>query len=116
MGTLLFVGIGAALGSVSRYDITKFIGARTIPNFPLATLTINLVGAFCLGIIVRYLLHDSAWYLFLGTGFCGGFTTFSTMINEIIEFSLAKDIHVALVYLSFSLLGGILLFFGGFFI
>lgn len=114
MQILLIMGTGAAIGSVIRYDLTKFIGARTVPNFPLATLTINFVGAFCLGVIVRYLLHDPTWYLFLGTGFCGGFTTFSTMINEVIEFILAKNIHDALVYLFLSFFGGIMLFFLGY--
>ncbi|WP_076670433.1 fluoride efflux transporter FluC [Lactiplantibacillus plantarum] len=114
MQLLLIIGTGAAIGSVSRYDLTKFIGARTVPNFPLATLLINFIGAFCLGVIVRYLLHDATWYLFLGAGFCGGFTTFSTMANEIIEFILDKNVRVALFFFFLSVVGGITLFSGGY--
>ncbi|MFT8424958.1 MAG: CrcB family protein [Liquorilactobacillus sp.] len=114
MQLLLIMEIGAAIGSVSRYDLTKFIDARTVPNFPLATLLINFVGAFGLRVIVRYLLCDSIWYLFLGTGFCGGFITFSTITNETIEFILAKNIRVTLVYLFLSVVGGITLFFGSY--
>lgn len=74
----LLIGLGGALGSMLRYGSSLLIGPRP---FPLAILLINITGSFIIGLVVAASLKNEAlannWKLFLATGICGGFTTFS---------------------------------------
>lgn len=83
---ILYVAIGAALGGVARYLIGPLIQQRIAGDFPAGTLIINITGSFLLGFIVRYALQvgtlSPELRLFLTTGFCGGYTTFSTFSYE----------------------------------
>lgn len=78
----LFVGLGGAAGAMLRYAISL------IPykgDFPVLTLMTNLIGAVLIGFIVGYASKRSVSenaMLFLKTGLCGGFTTFSTFSLE----------------------------------
>lgn len=78
----LYVGIGSALGGMTRYLLGVYIQQRAGPAFPLATLLINITGSFLLGFLLRGALGSTAAgperRAFLTTGFCGGYTTFST--------------------------------------
>jgi len=80
------VAIGGALGCVSRYYLTAFIQQRAGPSFPVGTLLINITGSFLLGFIMRYALQSGAvsaeTRMLLTSGFCGGYTTFSTYSYE----------------------------------
>lgn len=80
------VAVGAALGGLSRYYLTIFIQHRAGADFPVATLVINVTGSLLLGFIWRYALQSNAiseaMRLTLATGFCGGYTTFSTFTYE----------------------------------
>lgn len=80
------VAIGAALGGVSRHYLSVFVQQRAGPDFPVGTLVINVTGSFLLGLIMRYALQTDAISpearSFLATGFCGGYTTFSTFTYE----------------------------------
>lgn len=79
---ILIVALGGALGAVCRYEISR------IPfkvNFPIATFITNLIGAFLIGFIVGISEKKKVSeriVLFFKTGFCGGFTTFSTFSLE----------------------------------
>ncbi len=90
---LLWLMLAGALGALSRYGLTQWIGAlqqrgtlaflvaMTGPTFPLATLLINVLGTFVLSALTTLVLHGLVrpeWRLILGTGFLGAFTTFST--------------------------------------
>ncbi|TPG64018.1 fluoride efflux transporter CrcB [Ewingella americana] len=85
--TLLAVFIGGGLGSVARWYVSMKMNGMT-PVLPLGTLTVNLVGAFIIGLgiaIFTRLTHlDPVWKLLLTTGFCGGLTTFSTFSLEVV--------------------------------
>ena len=74
----LLVGLGGAIGSMLRYAGTLLSGA--IP-FPWAILLINIAGSFVIGTVMATSLKNEVfadnWKLFLATGICGGFTTFS---------------------------------------
>jgi fluoride exporter len=76
------VGIGGGLGSVLRYGISFFVGKHVPLVFPLGTLLVNISGCFLIGMFYAMAAKDSAftadWRLFLITGICGGYTTFST--------------------------------------
>lgn len=80
------VAVGGALGCVSRYYLTAFIQQRMGPSFPVGTLIINITGSFLLGFIMRYALQSGAisaeTRMLLTSGFCGGYTTFSTYSYE----------------------------------
>jgi fluoride exporter len=82
MRALLFVGIGGGLGSILRYVISVFLGKHIPVVFPLGTLLVNISGCFLIGVLYsifnRHADFSTEWRLFLITGICGGYTTFST--------------------------------------
>jgi CrcB protein len=90
---------GGVLGTLARAGL-----ARALPvqpgQWPWATFAVNLAGAFILGWLLTRLAERTAphrhWRLFLGTGFCGALTTFSTFETE--TFKLARGGHVALAF------------------
>lgn len=78
----LFVGLGGGLGAVARYLLSL---VPVSPDFPLATLLTNFLGAVVIGGVASLagslpMAHNAV--LFLKTGLCGGFTTFSTFSLE----------------------------------
>ena len=80
------VAAGAALGGVSRYYLSLALTQRLGDTFPWGTLVINVTGSLLLGFLMRYAFASPAanaeLRLLLTTGFCGGFTTFSTFSYE----------------------------------
>ncbi|MGL6343393.1 MAG: fluoride efflux transporter CrcB [Waterburya sp.] len=85
MQQLLMIFLGGGFGSICRYIISKLMTQQFETTFPLGTLTVNVIGSFLIGAILalieKYQLH-SLWAYLLVTGFCGGFTTFSTFAYE----------------------------------
>jgi CrcB protein len=104
----LIAGFGGFLGTLLRYAVTLLIKPGT---FPAATFLINVTGSFILGLVIGYTLKfspaESNLRLFLATGFCGGFTTFSTFSYE--NVSLLKSGHYSyfFLYVAGSLVIGI---------
>lgn len=102
MKEMLYVAAGGALGSVLRYLI-----AKTNPNASYwATLSTNVVGSFIIGIAFAYVIKhpENKWFApLLMTGFCGGFTTFSTFSLEVLKQLQAQQFYTALLYLLLSL-------------
>jgi fluoride exporter len=82
MRPLIFIGIGGGLGSIFRYLIQVFIGRHIPLVFPVGTFLVNCFGCFLIGLFYalasKYSWFGPEWRLFLITGICGGFTTFST--------------------------------------
>jgi CrcB protein len=80
------VAIGAAAGGVSRYYLSFAVQQRLGASFPWGTLLINVTGSLLLGFLMRYALAtpsvSAEMRLLLTTGFCGGYTTFSTFSFE----------------------------------
>jgi CrcB protein len=80
------IAVGAAAGGVSRFYLASAIQQRLGASFPWGTLAINLTGSLLLGFIIRYALATPAVSIemraMLTTGFCGGYTTFSTFSYE----------------------------------
>jgi CrcB protein len=92
---IVLVGLGSAVGGVLRYYIGRWVDARAGgTGFPWGTFVINVSGSFVLGVlallVIERLPPDYRWaYLLLGTGLCGGFTTFSTFEWE--TYQLVRD-------------------------
>ena len=80
------VAIGAAAGGVSRYYLSLAIHNRAGAAFPWGTLAVNVTGSLILGFLMRYAIAtpsvSAEMRLLLTTGFCGGYTTFSTFSYE----------------------------------
>ena len=88
MDRALLVGIGGFIGSIARYWLAGLVQRWNGTDFPVGTLAVNILGSFVLGLVValsldRDLINPNA-RLFLGVGFCGGFTTMSTFSYETI--------------------------------
>tara|TARA_B100000900_G_C20123275_1_gene530828 strand:- start:80 stop:448 length:369 start_codon:yes stop_codon:yes gene_type:complete len=105
---LLVVGLGAFFGSGLRYFINIKIGLLNL-LFPWATFGINLTGSLLIGIIMALSFKDqNIWKLLLSTGFCGGFTTFSSFSFESLSLLKSGNIVMVLSYIFLSVLGGLL--------
>jgi fluoride exporter len=109
--TLLLVGTGGFLGSISRFLASRYIQVTLPQAFPLGTFLVNISGCFLIGIIYgfseRSALLTPGWKMFLAVGFCGGFTTFSTFANE--NLALLRDgaFFYFVLYTGLSVLLGI---------
>lgn len=81
-----YVALGSAVGGVARFALASLVQQRAGPNFPLGTLVVNISGSFVLGLVLRYALGTQAISpevrALLTTGFCGGYTTFSTFTYD----------------------------------
>ena len=93
---ILFVALGGGVGAVARVLVDAEIGRRRPGPFPLGTFTINVVGSLILGFVTALTLEypglaDSVKGP-LGTGFCGGFTTFSTASVEVARLSSGRGL------------------------
>ena len=112
----MLVGTGGLLGSVARYMATRLFSPLA-PGFPFSTFTVNIIGSFLIGLLselaVSSTLVSPDARLFLVTGFCGGFTTFSAYMFE--STALMKDgqIFYAGIYLVGSIVGGLIALYSG---
>lgn len=95
MATYLWIALGSALGGMARYWMTLAMATVTGAQFPWGTIAINILGSFVIGFVAaltgaegRFEVPNDA-KLFVMTGLCGGFTTFSAFSLQ--TFDLARD-------------------------
>jgi fluoride exporter len=116
--TFWAIAIGAAIGGVSRYYLASAIQQRVGATFPWGTLLINVTGSLLLGFIIRYALASPAVSVemraLLTTGFCGGYTTFSTYSYETATLMEEGQYERAVVYSLGSVLLALAATFAGF--
>lgn len=109
----LWVFLGGGLGSLARYGLARLIPPAELADgdFPWATLLANLLACIVLGIglgLASKELLSRPLQVFLLTGFCGGFSTFSTFAAELLLLGEEGHTWILLLYLLASLVLGVL--------
>lgn len=98
---LLFVMAGSALGGGCRFLVSKFITDNTSGVFPWGTFAVNMAGCLIIGILFGMIDRGAnvppQMRALLITGFCGGFTTFSTFAHE--NYLLFSDSRLWIVFI-----------------
>ena len=116
MKQLLLVFIGGGFGSVLRFLFGKHLNSTT-SGIPWGTFTANILGSLLIGIILGVAAKNNTLTqnqtLLLATGFCGGFTTFSTFAYENHVFLKSGDFTSFAFYTIASFVVGFLLVFLG---
>ena len=109
---LLAVSAGGALGAIARYQVGLWMASRAGTVFPWGTLLINVSGSFLLALYLALVTERFAGRattrLFVATGFCGAYTTFSTFVYEAISLAQHGAIAAAALYVGGSLVLGLL--------
>ena len=117
----LFVAFGGALGAIARFALNVFL-QRDV-EFPWGTLSANLIGCFVMGILAQ-LIASTAWFndagfipdqyrLLFAVGFCGSFTTLSTLVLELNTMIQKNELFYSFSYLFSTLVGGFAFFYVG---
>jgi CrcB protein len=106
MNLLWYVALGSAVGGASRFALSTFVQQRASSAFPFGTLIVNITGSLILGFVLRYALASPSvsaeMRALLTTGFCGGYTTFSTFSYESIALIEDGDYRRAAIYIVLS--------------
>ena len=107
---ILVIFLGGGTGSVLRYLISKWLNPIS-GSFFLGTFAVNILGCLIIGLISGWVLRtqyiDQTLSLLLITGFCGGFTTFSTFSLENLNLIRGGDLNQFVIYSMISLITGI---------
>ena len=113
---IIWVALGGALGAVGRYLVG--LSLKTASGFPWATMSVNILGSLLMGLVIGWLTRQNggsdALRLFVAVGILGGFTTFSAFSMDLFTLLERRDIAATMLYLSGSLLGGLVAFIIGF--
>jgi fluoride exporter len=115
---LLLVGLGGSIGSMARYAASLLIKSKAFPYATLSTLSVNIIGSFIIGLVFAFSTKEQGisnnWKLFLATGICGGFTTFSAFSLENMQLFQSGKIGMAVIYICLSVVLGIVATFLGY--
>ena len=112
MSKILLLGTAGFIGTLARYFLQGMIQTNTGSVFPFGTLGVNVSGCFVLGVLNglftdRFLI-DPQWRICFTVGFCGAFTTFSTLIYETVQLASGRELWLALANVIGSLVLGYL--------
>lgn len=111
--TLVFVALAGGLGALCRFVFDAVVNRRVHSSLPVATMAINILGSFLLGLLTALTAHhlfgaDATVKSIVGTGFCGGFTTFSTASVEATRLWHGGGARPAAAYAVSTLVGSLL--------
>lgn len=107
---ILLVGAGGFAGSIARYLLTRLTTTEWAGPFPTGTFIVNVLGCLAIGLIYGLGLKEmqySALRLMLATGFCGGFTTFSSFSFEFLILLRQGHTGMAFLYAGGSMIVGL---------
>ncbi|MEH3092507.1 MAG: fluoride efflux transporter CrcB [Agrobacterium cavarae] len=117
MSNILLVAIGGAIGSVGRYLVGLWATRLAGPSFPWGTLTVNVVGAFAIGLLVEMVARrfdaSNEMRAFIVTGILGGFTTWSSFTLDTMVLFERGEVGLSALYLLASLLVSFAAIFAG---
>jgi CrcB protein len=94
------MALAGGVGAVTRFVLDGLVRDRFGSSFPLGTVVINVTGSFLLGVVTGLVLGQAVpdeWRLVVGTGFCGGYTTFSTASFETVRLVERGQVGLALL-------------------
>ena len=105
----LLVAVGGALGSTGRYLVAQVLRNY---HFPWATFLVNIAGCFIIGAVLAFSLRNSDfeqnWRVFLASGICGGFTTYSAFSLEMMSMLQQNRIFLFAIYLLATVVIGLI--------
>lgn len=114
---MLIAGCGGFIGTCGRYLVGRWCSAMFHGSFPFGTFIVNVVGCFIIGLLFGLLekgnILSANENALLITGFCGGFTTFSTFANDMWTLGAKGDWLTSAIYLCLSIIIGISMVCGG---
>lgn len=117
MKPILIIGLGGGLGSICRYLVQVGISRLATVAFPAGTFLVNITGCFVIGLLYgfsdKYATLTTEWRLFLVTGICGGYTTFSSFSYESISLFRQGNYTYFILYTVLSVAVGLLATLGG---
>ena len=109
---ILLVGLGGGIGSIARYLSQRWFAANYTHSFPWGTFAVNTIGCFLIGLFWGFSFKsfesNENWKLFLMTGLCGGFTTFSAFTLEGVGLIKEQKLALFFSYLAASVVLGLL--------
>jgi CrcB protein len=108
LGELVWVGLGGGAGAVTRFIVDGAVQSRVGGRLPVGTVTINVTGSLVLGVLTGLVMFHgvpSKVTTVAGTGFCGGYTTFSTASFETVRLVQQRAFVAALVITGVTVLG-----------
>ena len=118
--TILAIGCGGFLGAILRAYVNNIALNKLPSDFPYATLGVNLIGSFLMGLLIAYFMYTNFFSLhvksFLTTGFLGALTTYSAFAIESLFLLQAGSIFLALTNIILNAFGTILMAGSGFYI
>lgn len=107
MSQWILVGAGGFLGAVSRFGVSQMMRHYYPHPFPLATLSVNVLGCFCIGLLFSHFKSHPAFpqaMSFAAVGFLGAFTTFSAFGLETVELAKGGEVRLALANVAGSVI------------
>lgn len=109
--SILIIWLGGGIGSVLRYLVQVGINKLVTVTFPAGTFIVNITGCFIIGLLYavanKYLAFTAEWRLFLITGLCGGYTTFSSFSYEGISLFKQGNFTYFFLYVILSVVVGL---------
>ena len=116
MTHLLLVGLGGALGAITRYGVDR-IAIIQLGSTVTGTLFVNISGSFLLGLLTGVLISNSGWSegsrIFFAVGFLGSYTTFSTLSLATVQAFEKGDVHIAILNITGTVILGLIAAFTG---
>jgi len=111
MKAILIIWLGGGIGSVCRYLVQLGVSKLVHVTFPAGTFLVNITGCFVIGLLYgfanKYAALTSEWRLFLITGLCGGYTTFSSFSYEGISLFRQGNYTYFILYILLSIVAGL---------